>query len=371
MKKVVFVMPNLREGGAEKVLVNLANHLDKEKFDVTIATVFAEGVNIQFLHPDVHFHGKLPKVFRGNKWLMKLFTPEQLYRFIVGEKYDIAIAYLEGPATRIVAGCPYEDIKLIAWVHIEQHTMKVAADSFRNANEAIRCYEKFDRIIAVSNTVKEDFQSIFHANNLPVDVLYNTNESEKIKKLSKEKIADGFFLPDEIKLISVGRIREQKGFDRLARVHMRLREEGYPVHTFILGVGPQQDAIQNFLNENDLVSSFTFLGYDTNPYKYVAKADLFVCSSLREGFSTAATEALIVGTPICTVEVSGMKEMLGEHNEYGIVTENTEEALYQGIKRLLDQHDLLMYYKQKAEIRGKDFSTEKTVKAVEEMLLAL
>lgn len=59
------------------------------------------------------------------------------------------------------------------------------------------------------------------------------------------------------------------------------------------------------------------------------------------------SRALIVGTPVCTVEVSGMKEMLGDHNEWGIVTENDDEALYQGIKRLIDDPALLSYYKEK------------------------
>ena len=78
-----------------------------------------------------------------------------------------------------------------------------------------------------------------------------------------------------------------------------------------------------------------------------------------------------MGTPVCTVEVSGMKEMLGEHNEYGLVTENDENALYQGIKKLLDDPQLLKHYKNQAALRGKDFSTEETVRAVEEMLLNL
>ena len=104
---------------------------------------------------------------------------------------------------------------------------------------------------------------------------------------------------------------------------------------------------------------------------YVSKCDLLVCSSYSEGFSTAATEALIVGTPVCTVEVSGMKEMLGNNDEYGIVTENDEEALYRGIKRLLDDPELLRHYRRQAAIRGKAFSTAETVKAVEDMLLQL
>jgi glycosyltransferase involved in cell wall biosynthesis len=115
----------------------------------------------------------------------------------------------------------------------------------------------------------------------------------------------------------------------------------------------------------------TFLGYDTNPYKYVAKSDLFVCASFAEGFSTAATEALILGTPVCTVEVSGMKEMLGENNEWGIVTENNEDALYEGIKRLLDSPEMMAYYKNRSIERGQVFSTEKTVNAVQAMFLHL
>ncbi len=132
-----------------------------------------------------------------------------------------------------------------------------------------------------------------------------------------------------------------------------------------------QQELERFIAEHELKDAITLLGYQTNPYKYVSRCDLFVCASHAEGFSTAATEALIVGTPVCTVEVSGMKEMLGENDEYGIVTENSEEALYEGIKRLLDDPALLAHYRKQAALRGERFSTEKTVKAVEDMLLGL
>ena len=147
--------------------------------------------------------------------------------------------------------------------------------------------------------------------------------------------------------------------------------EKYPANLYILGIGPLQQEMERYIQANNLQEAVTLLGYQTNPYKYVSKCDLFVCASFAEGFSTAATEALIVGTPVCSVEVSGMKEMLGEHNEWGIVTENSEEALYQGIKDLLDHPDKLVHYKEKAIERGKTFSTENTVRAAEEMLLKL
>ena len=157
----------------------------------------------------------------------------------------------------------------------------------------------------------------------------------------------------------------------MIKIQKRLLDEGYNTKLLILGVGPQQEELEKYCEQNGMLESVKFLGYQTNPYKYVAKCDLFVCASHAEGFSTAATEALIVGTPVCTVEVSGMKEMLGENNEYGIVTENDDEALYKGIKSLIDAPELLAHYKRRAEMQGKTFSTENTVKAVEEMLEAV
>ena len=157
----------------------------------------------------------------------------------------------------------------------------------------------------------------------------------------------------------------------MLQIVKRLRDAQFPVHLYILGIGPLQQEMEEYIRQNKLQDTVTLLGYQTNPYKYVSKCDLFVCASFAEGFSPAATEALIVGTPVCAVEVSGMKEMLGENNEWGVVTENSEEALYQGIKELLDHPAMLAQYKEKAAEREKIFNTESTVKAVEDMLQKL
>lgn len=370
MKKILFLIHDLGHGGAEKVLVNLANNMDRSKFDITVMALFGGGVNEQFLAKDIRLINCHKKAFPGNSHLMKLLTPRQLFRFYIREHYDIIVSYLEGPSARIASGCTDPDTKLVSWIHIEQKTKERAAASFRSYAEALACYRRFDRTICVSDTVRQDFLGLFPLEK-PVDVLYNTNESAQIVASAAQPVPEDTFPDDAFKLIGVGKILPNKGFDRVARIHKRLRDEKYPVHTYILGMGPQQNEIEQYLRDNNLQNNYTFLGYQTNPYKYVAKCDLFVCASHSEGFSTAATEALIVGTPVCTVEVSGMKEMLGENNEWGIVTENDEEALYQGIKRLLDDPALLAHYKEKAAVRGKTFSTANTVNAVEEMLLSL
>ena len=370
MKKVLFLIHDLGQGGAEKVLINLVNNMDTSKFDITVMTLFDCGENRQFLHPKVKYKTWCKKMFPGNSHIMKLWTPKQLHKMIVRDYYDIEVSYLEGPCARVISGCQDKTTKLVSWIHIEQHTAERAAASFRSIREATECYNRFNKIICVSETVKEDFRKDLHIT-VPMEVLYNTNESEKIIDASKEVIKNVSFSEDEVNLIGVGKLLKNKGFDRILRITKRLVNEGYPVHTYILGEGSERECLQKYISENQLQEHATLLGYRLNPYKYVSKSDLFVCASLAEGFSTAATEALIVGTPVCTVEVSGMKEMLGEHNEYGIVTDNEDDSLYKGIKYLLNSPDMFQHYTQQAVIRGKAFNTQNTVKAVEDMLESL
>lgn len=368
MKKVLFLIHDLGPGGAEKVLVNLVNNMDQEKFDITVISLFGGGVNEQFLNKNIRYKAIFKKMFRGNSKIMKLLSAETLHRWFVKDTYDIEVSYLEGPSARIISGCQNSDTSLVSWIHVEQHTRKVAAQSFRSYQESMECYKRFHQTVCVSDYVRRDFLSIYPEIDNTI-VLYNTNETMQILDKKDEPLEDvEVFQENEVRICGVGKIMPAKGFDKLARIHKRLRDEGYPVHTYILGTGSEQSKIEAYLRDNQLEDSYTFLGYQTNPYKYVAHCDLFVCASIAEGFSTAATEALIVGTPVVTTLVSGMKEMLGENDEYGIVTENNEEALYQGIKKLLDNPVLLEHYKKMAQERGRFFSTENTVRAVEDML---
>ena len=369
MKKILFLIHDLGQGGAEKVLVNLVNNMDPQKFDITVMALFGGGVNEQFLKPHVRLLTVFKKLFPGNSHAMKLLSPELLHRCFIREHYDVEVSYLEGPSARIISGCPDPSVKLISWIHVEQHDMRKLAASFRSEQEAKICYGRFHQTICVSQFVKDDFCSILDYRQ-PCRVLYNTVESTAIQTGAAEKAPQ---IPEDdiFSLIAVGTLKESKGYMRLLSIVKQLRQDEFPIHLYILGIGPLQTEMEHYIAENELHDTVTLLGYQTNPYKYVAKCDLFVCASFAEGFSTAATEALIVGTPVCTVEVSGMKEMLGENNEWGIVTENSEEALYQGIKRLLDDPELLAHYKEKAAERGRTFSTENTVRAVEDMLLGL
>ncbi len=347
--------------------MNLVNNMDPTQFDITVMALFGGGVNAQFLKPHIHYRAVFKKPFPGNSHVMKLFSPALLHKWFIKERYDIEVAYLEGPDSRIISGCPNKDTKLISWIHCTMKSADDVARGFCSAEEGAQCYGRMDAMVFVSETNRDAFLDICPYSGR-TEVLYNTNETNEILDLAQEdaELPAGTFC-----WCGVGKVVPVKGFDRMIRMQKRLIDDGYKTHLCILGEGAQKAELEKLVADCGVTDGVSFLGYQTNPYKFVAKCDLFVCASHSEGFSTAATEALIVGTPVVTTLVSGMKEMLGENDEWGIVTENDEEALYQGIKRVLDDPKLLAHYKEKAAQRGKTFSTENTVKAVEDMLLSL
>lgn len=367
MVRVLFFIHDLMHGGAEKVLVNLVNNLDKSKFEITVMTLFDEGVNKKYLNDYIKYNYIFNKVFRGNTLILKVIPSKLLYKVMIKEEYDIVVSYLEGPCTRIISGCDNNKVSKIAWIHSTESEAEFKY-AYKSLKKAKLAYRRFNKIVCVSQDIVENITKLTGIQE-NIIVKYNTNETDKIKKLSKEYTSIRDINNNYLKVCAMGKVVHNKGFMRLAKVYKRLTEEGYNLEIFILGIGDEQEKIIKYLKKNNIEQSFKFLGYKENPYKYIAACDLFVCSSYKEGFSTAVTESLIVGTPIVSTLCSGAKELLGENNEYGIVVENSEDGIYRGIKKILDNRELLKLYKNKAIERGKLFSKEQTVKAIEELFL--
>ena len=109
------------------------------------------------------------------------------------------------------------------------------------------------------------------------------------------------------------------------------------------------------------------LGYRENPYKYVKNSDLFVCSSISEGFSLVTGEAMAAGVPVISVNCPGPNEVL-EFGKYGMLVNNDEDSLYDGIKELIDNKQLYDKYKGAAINRGQMFSVKNFIRDVYEIL---
>lgn len=279
-----------------------------------------------------------------------MFSPEYLYKKFVAEKYDIVVSYFQGATTRIIAGCNDDDTKLVQWIHNEFHKQTDISKCYRSLNECVQLQKKYDATVCVAQSVKEIYTQTFPNIISNPTVLYNVVEDEKILALSNEDVSDKMPKNECFNLISVGRMVEQKAFDRLIRIVGKLiNEDKINVHLYLLGNGELLPQLKNLAKNEGVEKNITFLGYDKNPYRFVKNADLFVCSSLHEGYSTAVTEALIVGTPVITTECSGMRELLGENQEYGVITENNEKDLYIALKELLCNDEKLKEIKLAAQ----------------------
>ena len=168
-------------------------------------------------------------------------------------------------------------------------------------------------------------------------------------------------------MIAVGRLSKQKGFDRLLKIVKRLNEEKFEFDLWIIGVGAEEDKLKEYIKNNNL-NNVKMLGYKKNPYKYIKEADLLVCSSRAEGFSTVVSEAVILEKVIVTTDCSGMKEILGEENEYGIVCNNSEDDLFSSLKKILSDEKQYEYYLNKVKERKGIFNLEESVERIEKII---
>lgn len=365
--KILFCHFDYGGGGAEKVLVNLANALDKNKYDVTIGTVFDYGVNRQFLNPDIKTCSLLKrKPFNGISYILRCFSPTFLRKRLTREEFDVEIAFLEGIPTRIVSGSSNTRSKKFAWIH-NLSEKAFSFHMFRSIDEAKRCFNSFDRLVFVSEYGKEHFPGTMPFGLPEGTVVNNTIEVERIIETSSEDIPVNLD-SDVVNMVNVGRLCGQKSHDRLFRALAAVESKGIRSwHLYILGAGPELGMLQGVLAQLGLTDKVTFLGYDENPYRYVAKMDLYVCSSLAEGYSTSVTESIIVGTPVLTTLCSGMSEILGDDGA-GLIVDNSIDGLTQGLLKILPDAKLLAEMKEKAHARSCFFSSERTVKQFEDLI---
>ncbi|HAX72253.1 MAG TPA: hypothetical protein DCY20_01880 [Firmicutes bacterium] len=365
--KILFVIGTLGGGGAEKVLVNLVKYLNKELFDITVLTMIDLGIYIDAIKEVVNYQTIYKTVASSQEELLNIqkrhqflntLTPAAFSAEVIDEVYDVEVAFLEDLSTRIVANSPNKYSKKIAWVHTDLMTDNSVATLFNSEEEQKECYEKFDHIVCVSESAKQGFVKRFNEFG-KVQVLYNPIDVDDIMKKAKLPL-ETEISKDKFIIISIGRLVPQKGYERLLRIHKRLMAEGYDYELVILGDGPLKETLNQYIVDHELGDSTRLLGFKDNPYVYLSHSDLFVCSSYVEGYSLVVAEALMLGVPVISTLCAGPDELL-EQGNYGMLVENNEQALYEGIKLLLSHVIKFEHYKKQAVIRGKQFNLKQSI----------
>ena len=377
-RKVLFLIESLAGGGAEKVLATLVQHIDKERFDVTVCSISGGGKYEDTIRNIVAYRAILKDSKDGNVWekwlyvlmhhlVYKWLPLSWVYCFFVPQGSDVEVAFVEGFTTKLLSHSTNRRAKKYAWVHIDLHQNHWTKKVYGDLEEEAEAYNQYTEIFGVSNTVVSAFYQEFPEVTVPVETIYNPIDTHDIQSRANESV--DLKRGKSLLMVTVGRLEPQKSYMRLLRITKKLIEDGMDVELWILGDGTERKLLEQFVSENKMQERVCLLGFHTNPYKYLRQGDLFVCSSLSEGYSTAVTEALILGLPVITTDCSGMAELL-KNGECGVITENDEAALCEGLKRLLTDKSLLEHYRHKAIERGKEFSIEHLMKPIEAVLMA-
>lgn len=372
MKNILFFMETVDFGGAETVFTNIIKNINKSKFCIKVVTerdheLFTD--EIKAAVPYDCFIKTERSAVRDfwNKIVIKLslvLSERNIRKYFIRGNYDVEVAFCEGYSTKIIGNSGKKNCKKIAWVHTDVIKNPWSEKIFGSAEEEKKCYEKFDAIVCVAETMKESFIKKYGMAE-KVHVLYNPLDFESVIKKSAEKT--DFNFGDGMKFVLAGTFIKIKGFDRFVKVCKRLKDDGEHFSALIMGDGEEKENIKKIIAETNLGDTVKILDFQTNPYKYIAHSDVYVCSSYAEGYSTAVSESVALNVPVITTECSGMREIFGE-NECGIICENSEDGLYNAMKKVLNDPSLLKKFSAEEKKRANDFSLKKRMKAIEDFI---
>ena len=378
-KKVAFFVPSLNVGGVERVLVTYANLFSRRGYDVSVFnltsgdTIITNGFDKEIHYyekyiPIPHFfHAKIRDILKLNfrfrsfgSWI-NYHSSKYLAKKYIKDKFDIVIAFFGITTLKIVGGIVDECTKKIGWIHgggkIDNYY------PIKKYKNAVKIISSMDKIVCVSEGTRMAVERTYGVSE-NIFVINNPVDSNFIRKLSMESD-----IPQKKRFTFVNASRfddRQKGFSRLLKVCKRLNDEGYEYDFWLIGDGIDFDKIKNLACNYKLDNIF-FFGKQSNPYKFIKNADMYVCSSYSEGFSIVMIETVILATPILTTDVPGAIEML-DGGKYGMIVQNSEDGLYNGMKKILASKELQGYYKKMADLRKDYLSEEKIMNQVEEII---
>lgn len=376
-KKILIRIGSLRHGGAEKVLINFLKNLPKDKYEVDLLINLYTGMYIQEVPSWVKLHYLLKgemittnrpheipvKAFRVLYQKMFLMFPSLLYKFILkNKKYDVEIAAIHGMYKEILSS-PQKDSKKIVWVQNDIFNLK------EYTPEIIRQFFNFDKILVISNKLKEEMQKLARneKEKQAVVKIFNPIDSQDTLRKAEVEINDYPFSKDLPTFVTIGTVYPQKGYDRLLDVHKKLMDEGLKHQIIIIGDGFDFENIHAKLNQLGLQDTVKMLGFRSNPYPYLKTSDFYVMSSRHEGFPTIIAEALILNKPVVSTDVSGIKDLL-QDGKLGLITANSEDGIYKGMKQFLIHPELPEQYEKEIAETELPFVLEKSVAHLQEII---
>lgn len=309
--RILFCIDTLGGGGAEKLLIDVLKRFDYDKYAVDLLVLFEEGIYFVDIPEEVSWF------FPGSGKVKKRF-------------YDIEIAFLEGLAAKYIAERDSTAVKIV-WVHADLYNYHWTKQYYESDEHEYRIFQRMDKIVFVSDNVKEQYLKLFGDVKSELLVVYNLiDRSGLLNKSDSMGIMKRKFT-----LCSIGRLTPVKGYLLLIQAVRRLVEDGLDFDLWIVGEGEQRVKLEDQIKEFSLEEIVFLQGYHKNPIPFLREADIFVSSSLSEGFPLVICEALCMGLPVVATKNAGSEAVL-DNGKYGLLIEREEYLLYKALKAVIE-----------------------------------
>ncbi|MDG0791777.1 glycosyltransferase [Cohnella ginsengisoli] len=365
---ILFVMNKLTVGGAEKALISLLETIDYSKYDVDLFLFKHEGLFMNKLPPQVHllpepplyayFDMSIKKAIMGalkkGKPLLAIFRVLVGYLFRTDKRpavreqrswkyvshalpkltknYHVAIGYLEkNPIYYIID--KVNAARKLGYVHNDYNKLGMDPELDK------KYFAKLNFIVTVSEECGSVLKERFPQYADKVRVIQNIVSAEVIRRMAAEKAEWNENGDTAFRIVSVGRLNEQKGFDLAVEACKLLRDAGCDLKWYVIGEGEERGKLEALIKQKGLENNFILLGLRENPYPYVKEADIYVQPSRFEGKSIAIDEAKILHKPIVVTDFSTVRDQIASERN-GLIVKMNAQAISEGVRRLLEDAGL-------------------------------
>lgn len=386
LKKILIVYDRMMTGGTTTALISMLNEFDYNKYDVDLLLFDGNG-EFNYLIPEKvkvleyaqisSRHLKLKKLlvsilngdcFRIFKSYIKYKNTHKgnlrniIYHYFsknqvqlsrkITDKYDVAIGYIEGWSNHFVLSSKVNADKIIIWVHPDYKASYLIPEVDKKA------FDKATNIVLVSKKCLESLCTCLPEYSHKAICIENVISYNYIRKRAEETNIE--IRKDKLNVCTVCRCDIYvKGLDRMVNVLKMLNKEKYleNMHWHLIGDGPELPRLKKQAEEANLSENITFYGQKNNPLPYLAQMDLFVLPSRYEGKPVSVDEAKALNIPCLVTEYVSAREQVTDQIE-GIVVENSEQGLYEGIKAVINDNTILAQMKKNLSERKKNKFSE-------------
>lgn len=394
-KRINFLIGTLSSGGAERVVSNISLNLS----DDIESNIILYGSNTKIDYPykgDILILDKINHKNLLYKIYAFIYRVKQVKRIKIRSKESAFISFLEYPNLLNLLTKNYGKTIISVRNHMSSKH-KSGIKSFFWKQTIKYLYNKADKIIAVSEEIKRDLIKKFGIEEEKICVIYNSYSLSHLQNLCKEKIEDKYkHIFEDPVIVTAGRLNKQKGQWHLIRAFKQVKQYIPNAKLVILGEGGLKEELIRLSEDLGILEDVHFLGFQTNPFKYISRSSIFVLSSFHEGFPNALAEAMACGLPIISSDcLSGPREIIAPNeinnesisyeiklDRYGILTpvcDGVKRGPYQKLTReeqILANHILSLlqdskkrnYFAKKSIERIKDFDIKNLIKEWEKLV---